>query len=76
MATLATVSAVALPPATSAALDKRNPWDWFDGDEQDKPLPDRFSLSVSTPGNEFVDYKFVIDWGGMSATYLQLLNLL
>lgn len=76
---VATVWCTALPPTTSSStttttLNERSPWEWWDGDELDQDLPERFTLSISSPEYDFKDYKFAVDWQRMSTVRLTLVD--
>lgn len=70
------VATLTIASTTSAALASRNPWEWWDGDELDLPLPPRFTLNITTPGGEFSGYRFTVYWESMSAIHSQLTNSL
>lgn len=59
----ATVSAAAISSTAVASRDL--PSKWYIGD--DLPLPDRFTLSVTSPSGEFAGYKFSVQWESISA---------
>lgn len=81
-ALVATAWCTALPPTTpsastsntTATSNESNKRAWYENDELDIPIPNRFYLGISSPEVDFKGYKFAVAWGSMFAVRSQLVD--